>query len=57
MTLEAIWLLRQLTDINFVGFDLVEVLPAYDSAQITSSLAANLIFEMICLIALLKKED
>ena len=48
-------LLRGLTGINFIGFDLVEVMPAYDSANITSLLAANLIYEMIALIALQKR--
>ncbi len=53
---EAIQILRQLTDITFIGFDVVEVLPAYDHADITSALAANVMFEMLCLAALNKKE-
>ncbi|RWR06943.1 agmatinase [Siminovitchia fortis] len=52
---EAFQILRQLTDIPFLGFDVVEVLPAYDHADITSALAANIMFEMMCLAALNKK--
>jgi len=37
---------------NLVGCDLVEVSPPYDSAEITSLLAANLLFEQVCLLAL-----
>jgi len=44
--------LRGLTGINFVGFDVVEVLPAYDNAgQITALLGANVAWEMIALLA------
>jgi len=49
---EALQIMRKLTNINFVGFDLVEVLPLYDTGEITASLAANIMFEMIALIAL-----
>jgi len=38
-----------------IGFDVVEVLPAYDPSQITSLLAANIAYEFISLIALDKK--
>lgn len=41
--------LRSLKGLNLVGCDLVEVSPAYDSGEITSLLAANLLFEMLCL--------
>ena len=30
---------RKIKDLNFVGFDLVEVLPAYDHGEITAYLA------------------
>jgi agmatinase len=50
---ESLALLRALAGIQFVGFDLVEVSPPYDSpGQITALLAANLIYEMIALAAL-----
>lgn len=48
---EALQIMRALTNIQFVGFDLVEVLPRYDHSEITASLAANMMFEMIALIA------
>ena len=44
-------LVRSLADLDIVGCDLVEVSPQYDSAEITSLLAANLLFEQLCLIA------
>ncbi len=47
-------LIRGLVGVNFIGFDLVEVMPAYDPAGVTSLLAANLVHEFISLIALQK---
>ena len=52
---EAIELVRGLRGMNFVGFDVVEVLPAYDPAEITALLAANIMYEFLALIALNKK--
>ena len=54
---EALQLIRGLRGLNFVGFDLVEVYPQYDPAQITALLAANIVFEFISLIALNKKHN
>jgi agmatinase len=48
---EALQLLRGLRGGNFVAFDVVEVLPAYDQGQITALLAATLVFEMLTLVA------
>jgi agmatinase len=45
-------ILRGLTGIEFVGFDVVEVIPAYDPAGQTATVAANLAYEMISLVAL-----
>tara|TARA_B100000745_G_scaffold275944_1_gene205669 strand:+ start:1535 stop:2185 length:651 start_codon:yes stop_codon:yes gene_type:complete len=53
---DSISFVRGLTGINFVGFDMVEVMPGYDPAQVTSLLAANIIYEFITLIALSKKD-
>ena len=53
---EALHMVRSLKDVDFVGYDLVEVLPAYDPSQITSFLAANIVFEFISLIALKKQK-
>ena len=44
-------LIRGLVGINFVAFDMVELMPAYDPAHITSLLAANLVHDFISLIA------
>jgi len=41
-------LVRSLKGQNLVGADLVEVSPPYDNGEITSLLAANLLFEMLC---------
>ena len=48
---DGLALVRALTGLNFVAFDLVEVYPQYDPAAITAELAANLVYEMISLIA------
>jgi len=42
-------LVRSLRGLNIVGCDLVEVSPPYDNGSITSLLAANLLYELICL--------
>jgi agmatinase len=49
---QMLQLIRSLQGLNLVGFDLVEVSPAYDHSEITSILAANLVFEFLSLIAL-----
>jgi len=46
-------LVRALKGLNLVGCDLVEVSPQYDSAELTSLLAANLLFEQLCLFCFL----
>jgi len=53
---ETLSMLRQLKDLNFVAFDVVEVLPACDSGEVTSYLAANICFEFISMLAVQKKE-
>lgn len=42
-------LVRSLQGQSFVGADLVEVAPPYDNGEITSLLAANLLYEILCL--------
>lgn len=54
---DALALVRGLTGIDFVGFDLVEVLPAFDHGQITAASAANIVYEFITLIALQKRNQ
>ena len=56
-SLEALELVRKIKDLNFVGFDIVEVLPAYDHGEITAYLAANIVFEYLSILALKKKEN
>jgi agmatinase len=46
---QMIELVRCLRGLNIVGCDLVEVSPPYDTGEITSLLAANLLYELICL--------
>lgn len=53
---EAQRMLRQLTDIHIVGCDLVEVLPALDSAEITALTAATIVFEFLSLLAVNKQK-
>jgi agmatinase len=52
---QALSYLRALTGLNFVGFDVVEVAPQYDPAQVTALLAANVVFEMLSLIRLSRR--
>jgi agmatinase len=49
---DALQIVRGLTGINFIGFDVVEVVPGYDPARTTALLAAYLAYEMISLLAL-----
>lgn len=50
-THQAMSIMRGLAGINVVGMDMVEVAPAYDSAEITSLAAAHLAMEMLYLYA------
>lgn len=50
-TWEAQSLLRQLAGLTYVGFDVVEVIPAYDVADNTSFVAANMVYEFLALLA------
>jgi len=43
-------LVRCFKGLNLVGCDLVEVSPPYDNGEITSLLAANLLFELLCIL-------
>lgn len=49
---QMLQLMRGLKGLNLVGMDLVEVSPPYDHADTTAILAANLVFEYLCLVAL-----
>ena len=52
---EALSLMRSLKNINFVGFDIVEVLPTIDQAELTAYLASNIVFEFLSIMAWQKK--
>lgn len=53
---QGLELVRGLRGIDFVGFDVVEVVPPYDVGGITAILAANLAYEMLSLAALRRVE-
>ena len=50
-TRELVTILRGLKGSNLVGADVVEVAPAYDHAEVTSIAAANVVYELISLLA------
>jgi agmatinase len=45
-------MMRSFRGLNLIGGDVAEVAPAYDSSEITSLLAATLVFEIAALIAI-----
>jgi guanidinopropionase len=49
--IEAQRLLRALEGVDFIGGDLVEVSPPFDNGTITSQCAANILFEILCVLA------
>ena len=51
---QILQLVRGLKGLNMIGFDLVEVSPPYDHSDITSILAANLAFEFLSLLSIMK---
>jgi len=51
LTWQALSVLKRLKGLNWVGMDLVEVAPAYDSAQITALAGATIIWTYLSLIA------
>jgi agmatinase len=53
---QALGYLRALREVEFVGFDVVEVAPAYDGpGQVTALFAASALFEMLSLVALRRR--
>jgi agmatinase/guanidinopropionase len=52
---QALEMVRGLRGLNLIGFDIVEVNPSFDHGEITSLLAANLVFEFLSLLALSKQ--
>ena len=54
---ESIALVRGLVGLEILAYDLVEVMPSYDPAGVTSLLAANLVYEFISLDAVRRREQ
>jgi guanidinopropionase len=50
-TLEAQRLIRDLGGLDFVGADLVEVSPPFDTGGITSMMAVTILFELLSVLA------
>ncbi len=48
---ELLELVRGLAGLNLVGADVVEIAPAYDHGEITAIAGANLVYELVCLLA------
>ena len=48
---QALQVVRELTGVNIVGADLVEVSPPFDSSGATAWLGASLMFELLCVMA------
>lgn len=49
-TVQALEIIRGCQGLNLVGCDLVEVSPPYDSNGTTALIAANLLYEMLCVL-------
>jgi guanidinobutyrase len=47
---QGLEIIRGMRGLNIVGCDLVEVAPAYDTSGNTALLAANLLYEMLCVL-------
>ena len=52
---EVLSLVRALKNLHYVGFDIVEVMPGIDQAELTAYLAANIGFEFLSILAFQKK--
>jgi agmatinase len=49
-------IVRRLTEIAFVGMDVVEVAPAYDVAEITALAAATMVYEYLALVTVVRQQ-
>jgi agmatinase len=47
-TTQALTLLEELDDLNYIGMDLCEVSPPYDHAELSSNAAATLVWTYLC---------
>ena len=55
MPREVLTLLRGLRGLDIIGGDVVEVAPQYDATSNTAQIAAQVLFEMLCLVAVREK--
>jgi len=53
---EALAIVRGMAGLDIVGGDVVEVAPQYDPTSNTAQVAAQVLFELLCLVALRKRE-
>jgi guanidinobutyrase len=49
-SMQGLEIVRGCRGLNLVGADLVEVSPPYDISGMTSQLAANILYEMLCVL-------
>ena len=54
---EVLGILRGLAGIDIVGGDVVEVAPQYDSTTNTAQIAAQCLFELLCLVAIRRRRQ
>ena len=52
---QALQVVRELSGVNLIGMDLVEVSPPFDQSGATSWLGISIVFEMLCILAQLKQ--
>ena len=52
---EAQQLLHGLQGLNVIGGDVVEIAPQYDATSNTAQVGAQMLFEILCLVALSKQ--
>jgi len=52
---QALQVVRELSGVNLIGMDLVEVSPPFDQSGATSWLGISIVFEMLCILAQLHK--
>jgi len=53
---EALTLVRGLAGIDIVGGDVVEVAPQYDATTATAQIGAQMLFQLLCLVALRQRQ-
>jgi len=49
-SIQGLEIIRGCRGLDIVGFDMVEIAPAYDLSGSTSLLGANLVYEMLCVL-------